>query len=159
MARELSFEGRSGGSPLVGQARETSGVTSVLLLAYLDHVGGASAISEVLARCGLSQCEEELRDENSWFSWQTKIDLFEATADVLGKPDFLEEMAELALDVNVGGAVRIALRTLGSPQLVYRSVVRANARFNGSHAMELVSLGRGEACTRFVDISGQRRFH
>ncbi len=142
-----------------GQPRETSGVTSALLLAYLDREGGADAVAEVLSRCGLSGCEAELRDENCWFSWQTKIELFEATADVLDDPDFLVEMATLALDVKVGGGLKVALRTLGSPQLVYRSIVRANARFNGSHAMELISVGRGQTRTRFVDISGERRFH
>jgi hypothetical protein len=144
---------------LCGQARETSGVTSALVLAYLDRTGGPDAVAEVLHRCGLSGCEAELRDENCWFSWETKIALFEATAHVLGNPSFLTDMAALALDVKVAGGLKVALRTLGSPQLVYRSVVRANARFNGSHAMELIRIGDGQARTRFVDISGERRFH
>jgi diguanylate cyclase (GGDEF)-like protein/putative nucleotidyltransferase with HDIG domain len=146
-------------SVLSGQPREASGVTSALLLAYLDRKGGGDAVADVLRRCGLSGCEAELRDENCWFSWQTKIALFEATADVLDNPGFLVEMAALSLDLKVAGGLKVALRTLGSPQLVYRSIVRANARFNGSHAMELLNVGRGEARTRFVDISGERRFH
>ncbi len=146
-------------SKLRGQPRETSGVTSALLLAYLDRVGGQDAVDEVLRRCGLSGCEAELRDENSWFSWETKIGLFEETADVLENPGFLVDMAALSLDLKVAGGLKVALRTLGSPQLVYRSVVRANARFNGSHAMELISIGGGQVRTRFVDISGERRFH
>jgi diguanylate cyclase (GGDEF)-like protein/putative nucleotidyltransferase with HDIG domain len=145
--------------PLCEQAREASGVTSALLLGYLDRVGAPDAGAEVLRRCGLSDCEAELRDENCWFSWETKIALLEATADVLDDPDFLVEMAAMALDMKVAGGLKVALRTLGSPQLVYRSVVRANARFNGSHAMELISVGRGQARTRFVDIAGTGRFH
>jgi diguanylate cyclase (GGDEF)-like protein len=141
------------------QAREASGVTSALLLAYLDRVGAPNAVADVLRACGLSDCEAELRDENCWFSWETKIALLEATADVLDDPDFLVEMAAMALDIKVAGGLKVALRTLGSPQLVYRSVVRANARFNGSHAMELISVGRGHARTRFVDIAGTGRFH
>jgi diguanylate cyclase (GGDEF)-like protein/putative nucleotidyltransferase with HDIG domain len=146
-------------SKLRGQPREASGVTSALLLAYVDRTGGPDAVAEVLSRCGLSACEAELRDENCWFSWQTKIGLFEATAHALDNPGFLVDMAAMALDLKVAGGLKVALRTLGSPQLVYRSIVRANARFNGSHAMELISVGRGQARTRFVDISGQRRFH
>ncbi|HEX3451841.1 MAG TPA: hypothetical protein VHS26_00965, partial [Solirubrobacteraceae bacterium] len=145
--------------PLSEQARETSGVTSALLLAYLDRVGAPGSVADVLRRCGLSGCEAELRDENCWFSWETKIALLEATAEVLDDPDFLVEMASMALDMKVAGGLKVALRTLGSPQLVYRSVVRANARFNGSHAMELISVGRGQARTRFVDIAGTGRFH
>jgi diguanylate cyclase (GGDEF)-like protein/putative nucleotidyltransferase with HDIG domain len=149
----------SSASRLRGEPREASGVTSALLLAYLDRKGGPEAVAEVLARCGLSGCESELRDENCWFSWQTKITLFEATADALDDPGFLLEMATMSLDIKVAGGLKVALRTLGSPQLVYRSIVRANARFNGSHAMELISVGRGRARTRFVDISGEHRFH
>jgi diguanylate cyclase (GGDEF)-like protein len=159
MSSDHAREASSPGSELRGQARETSGVTSALLLAYLDRTGGADAVAEVLRRCGLSGCEAELRDENCWFSWQTKIALFEATADVLENPGFLADMSALALDLKVAGGLKVALRTLGSPQLVYRSVVRANARFNGSHAMELISIGHGHARARFVDMSGERRFH
>jgi hypothetical protein len=111
-------------SRLRGQARETSGVTSALLLGYLDRVGGPDAVAEVLRRCELSGCEAELRDENCWFSWQTKITLFEATAQVLDQPDFLLDMAAMALDMKVARGLKVALRTLGSPQLVYRSIVR-----------------------------------
>jgi hypothetical protein len=58
----------------------------------------------VLRRCGLEDCERELRDENSWFSWETKIALFEAAAGVLGNPEFMDEMAAYGLDANVAGA-------------------------------------------------------
>jgi diguanylate cyclase (GGDEF)-like protein len=146
-------------SRLRGQPRETSGVTSALLLGYLDRVGGPDAVAEVLRRCELSGCEAELRDENCWFSWQTKITLFETTAQVLDQPDFLLDMAAMALDMKVARGLKVALRTLGSPQLVYRSIVRANARFNGSHSMELINIGPREARIRFADISGERRFH
>src|SRR5213078_918487 len=62
---------------LAGEARESSGVTSRLLLCYLDRVGGREAIDAVLARCGLADAEAELWDENTWFSFETKIRLFE----------------------------------------------------------------------------------
>ncbi len=159
MSSDHACETSSPDTKLRRQAREASGVTSALLLAYLDRNGGPDAVGEVLCRCGLSDHEDELRDENCWFSWQTKIELFEATAQVLDNPGFLVEMATMALDLNVAGGLKVALRTLGSPQLVYRSIVRANTRFNGSHAMELMAVGRGQARIRFADISEERRFH
>jgi diguanylate cyclase (GGDEF)-like protein len=146
-------------SPLTGQAHETSGVTSRLLLTYLERVGGERAVTDVLRRCNLSGCEEELLDENAWFSWETKIALFEATAEVLDDPDFLDGMSAMALDLNVGGALKVALRMLGSPELVYREIVRANARFNGSHSMEMLELRRGQARVRFREIGEGGRFH
>ena len=146
-------------SALPGEAREASGVTSRLLLCYLERVGGREAIDEVLARTGLTGEEAALWDENTWFSFETKIRLFEAASDVLDNPRFLDEMGALALDLNVAGALKVALRTLGSPQFVYRNVVRANARFNGSHVMEMVEIGNGHARVRYRDAQGGRRFH
>jgi diguanylate cyclase (GGDEF)-like protein len=153
-------EGDDGrGKGLRGEAKETSGVTSALLLAYLDRVGGREAVEGVLRRCGLTDCEAELRDENSWFSWETKIALFEATAAELDRPDFLQDMAAYALDMNVAGGLKVALRTLGSPQFVFRNIVRANARFVRSHVLELEKLEEGCARVRFSEIGGGRRFH
>lgn len=144
---------------LSGEARETAGVTTALLLAYLERVGGPETVAAVLARCGLEGCEQALLDENTWVSWETKIALFQAAADVLDDPDFLDEMAAMALDLNVAGALKVALRTLGTPAFVYRNIVRANARFNGSHAMELLDIGNSHARIRFFELDGGRRFH
>ena len=62
------------------EARETSGITSNLVLTYADRHGGPSAVAEILRRCGLEDREAELRDDGSWFSFATKIRLFEAAA-------------------------------------------------------------------------------
>jgi diguanylate cyclase (GGDEF)-like protein/putative nucleotidyltransferase with HDIG domain len=144
---------------LAGEAKETGGVTSALLLAYVEQVGGPTAVREVLRRCGLEHAEQELRDENTWFSWETKIELFETTAAVLEKPDFLREMGGVVLDINVAGGLKVALRTLGSPQFVIRNIVRANARFVRSHVLELQTLEDGHAVLRFTAIGDRPRYH
>src|ERR1700681_5110270 len=108
MSPDDTRDASSPDSKLRGQARETSGVTSALLLAYLDRMGGPDAVAAVLRRCGLSGCEAELRDENCWFAWQTKITLFETTAQVLDRPDFLLDMAAMALDMKVARGLKVA---------------------------------------------------
>ena len=159
MERDVAADRAEPRQTLRDDAKETSGVTSALLLDYLDRVGGREAVSAVLSTCGLEQCEHELRDQNTWFSWETKIGLFEATAVVLDKPDFLSEMASYALDAKVAEGLRVALRTLGSPQLVLRNIVRANARFVRSHVLELSELRNGHAHLRFSEIGDGRRYH
>jgi diguanylate cyclase (GGDEF)-like protein/putative nucleotidyltransferase with HDIG domain len=146
-------------SALCEEAKETSGLTSALLLDYVERAGGPASVLEVLRRCGLEQCEAELRDENSWFSWETKIALFEATAEVLEDRDFLRGLAASALDSNVAGGLKVALRTLGSPQFVFRNIVRANARFVRSHVLEVVDLAEGHGVLRFSAIDEPRRYH
>jgi len=159
MSDESGADHGGPGSGWGNEANETSGVTSALLLAYLDRVGGPDVVAKVLQACGLDHREKELRDENSWFSWETKVALFEATASILDKPDFVSEMASCALDANVGGGLKVALRTLGSPQFVLRNIVSANARFNRSHRLELLELNDGHALVRFSEIGAGHRCH
>jgi diguanylate cyclase (GGDEF)-like protein len=136
------------------EARETSGITSNLVLTYADRHGGPSAVAEILRRCGLEDREAELRDDGSWFSFATKIRLFEAAAEVLEDPLVMRHVGESALDLSVGEGLKAALRALGTPGLVYRNVVRANAKFNTVQGMELVEIGRDHARVRFVDLAG-----
>jgi diguanylate cyclase (GGDEF)-like protein/putative nucleotidyltransferase with HDIG domain len=136
------------------QAREASAITSRLLLVYAERKGGRSAVEEILYRCGLQGREAELRDENQWFAHRTKIELFEAAVDVLGEPLATRHMGELALELGVADGLKVALRALGTPSLVYRNVVRANAKFNAVQRMELIDLGRDHAHLRFVDVAG-----
>src|SRR3954454_22515236 len=56
--------------------RETNGITSRLVLLYLEQVGGEAAVDKVLERCDMSDRREQLMDENYWFSYRGKIALF-----------------------------------------------------------------------------------
>ena len=53
----------------------------------------------------------------------------------------MRRVGESALDLSVGDGLKAALRALGTPGLVYRNVVRANAKFSTVQGMELVELG------------------
>src|SRR5581483_11464094 len=121
--------------------RETYAITSRLLLLYLDRVGGRAAVDAVLEHYGMREREAELRDENHWFSYADKIRLFHAASEVMNDPKVMLHVGEAALDLNVGEGLKVALRALGSPRLVYQNIVRANAKFTGSHAMELLAIG------------------
>ena len=136
------------------EARDTSGMTSKLVLAYAERQGGTPAVREILRRCGFEDREQELWNESSWFSFETKIRLFEAAAYVLEDPHVMRRVGESALELSVGGGLKAALRTLGTPGLVYRNVVRANAKFNTVQDMELLEIGRDHARVRFWDLAG-----
>lgn len=136
------------------EPQETSGMTSKLVLAYVERQGGEAAVKEMLARCGLEHREQSLRNESSWFSFEAKIQLFEAAAEVLGDPQVMRRVGESALELSVADGLKAALRALGTPGLVFRNVVRANAKFNAVHGMELDEIGRDHARVRFTDLAG-----
>src|SRR4051812_27631005 len=81
--------------------RETNGITSRLVLLYVEQVGGEDAVRLVLDRCGMSERREQLLDENYWFSYDEKIALFEATSEVFEDPNVMLHIASHALDLNV----------------------------------------------------------
>jgi len=141
------------------ERRETNGLTSRLVLLYVEQIGGADAVDQVLERCGMSDRRDELLDENYWFSYDGKIALFEAASEVLGDPNVMLSAAGQALALNVGGGLKVALRALGSPRLVYQNIVRANAKFSGSHSMELLDVGTRHAVISYADLTPARRYH
>ncbi len=136
------------------ERRETSGLTSKLLLAYVEHAGGPVAAQEVVERSGLAGFGDDLRREDFWFSYDTKIRLFEAAAEVMDDPHVMRSAGEQALDLGIGEGLKLALRALGSPRIVYENVVRANGKFSGSHSMELLELGGTHARIRYVSKIG-----
>jgi diguanylate cyclase (GGDEF)-like protein len=138
----------------VGEPRETNGLTSRLMLSYAEREGGREAVEALLRVAGLAGREEELRDENSWFSLETKLRLFEALAEVLDDPDATYRAGANVLEFNVGDGLKVALRALGSPRIVYQQVVRANAKFSSRHGMELLELEPTRARVSFRDLTG-----
>src|SRR5688572_24366024 len=87
---------------LGADARETNGLTSRLMLAYAEREGGREAVEALLERAGCAGLEAELCDENTWFSFDRKVALFEALADVLGDPEATRRAGSAALDFNIG---------------------------------------------------------
>ncbi|HEY7631521.1 MAG TPA: sensor domain-containing diguanylate cyclase, partial [Thermoleophilaceae bacterium] len=140
--------------PWEDEACETAGMTSRLILSYVERKGGRVAIEEVLGLCGLEHAEDDLRNEGHWFSFATKIRLFLAAAEVLDDPYVGRHVGESALDLGVGEALKLALRALGSPRLVYENVVRANGKFTTTARMDLLESSSSHARIAYVDVSG-----
>lgn len=136
------------------RAHACSGITSGLILAYVEHSAGRDAVDEMLALAGLAGCEQELRDENSWFSFEAKMNLWRAAETVTGDPRVAERVGESVLEFSVALGLKRALRALGSPDFVYRNVARANSKFNWAHSLRVVEKGADQVRLEYRDIAG-----
>ncbi len=136
------------------ELRESSGMTTRLMLEYARREGGDAAVASLLERTGWSGREAELSDETAWFSLTTKIAMFEALCDVLDDPQAVRLAGASVLDLSVGNGLKLALRALGSPAVVYRNVVRANAKFSAIQSMELLNVRRDGCTLAFWDNAG-----
>jgi diguanylate cyclase (GGDEF)-like protein len=131
-----------------------SGITTGLILAYAERVGGRQAVEEILDRAGLAKLEQELRVESAWFSYDTKIALWGAAEEALADPKIAEHVGESVLEFSIAPGLKHALQALGSPDLVYRNVVRANSKFNWAHELVMVKRAPGYVRLRYRDVSG-----
>jgi diguanylate cyclase (GGDEF)-like protein len=112
------------------EPRETSGITVQGILRYVGERGGEQAVRDVLRRaCGPGETDVYF-DKRRWWSYDTKIALFAAAADVLGDERVGLRVAESVLHHSVGTAERLALSMTGGPSRLLRAVAKAGAKFS-----------------------------
>jgi diguanylate cyclase (GGDEF)-like protein len=136
-----------------------SGVTSRLILEYVAREAGGNAVRQLLALAAMREQEDFLRDENSWFSYETKLALWAAAEQVLRDPQVAQHAGEAALSISAAAALKRVLCALGTPGLVYSNVARANAKFNWAHELVVLDRGREHVKMRFVDLAGVGYHH
>ena len=141
------------------RGRAGSGLTSRLLVSYLERKGGRDAVDALLARLGQDVTEERLCDENGWFSFEQKVKLWEAAEAVTGDRRIAERVGAAALDFNVAIGLKGALRALGSPEFVYRNIARANSKFNWAHTLEVTAREHGHVQLAYRDACGVGYHH
>ncbi len=136
------------------RAHAGSGLTSSLILTYVEREAGGQAVKRMLALAELSGAEQSLRDENHWFSYETKLALWQAAEEVLGDPDVAEHVGASVLDLSVAMGLKQTLRALGTPGFVYGNVARANAKFNWAHQLAVLDKSAATVRMRYTDVSG-----
>lgn len=135
-------------SPL-SEARETSGATTGGLLRYVRHDGGEDAVAEVLRRAGTTATPAELEDPSRWWSYTTRIRLFEAATEVLDDPATMFGVGAAVLRTGVAHSLIILLRAMGTPRQVFRQLPRAVQKFSTTSTMEILQAGATSATIRY----------
>jgi signal transduction histidine kinase len=109
---------------------ETSGITTALIVGYVRSHGGQGAVTKVLSLAGEGRSPSELEDPATWSTYDQKIALFQAAAQVLQDRLVARHIGATVLESNVGRGLRMLLRTLGSPRQVLRNIAKAAPRLS-----------------------------
>ena len=133
-----------------GEARETSGATTGGLLRFVRSVAGEAAVDRVLERAGVPYTADQLEDQALWWSYDTRIRLFEAATEVVGDPMLMFRVGAAALQTGLAHSIVILLRAMGTPRQVFRQLPRAVAKFSTTSTMEIVESGATSATIRFT---------
>jgi diguanylate cyclase (GGDEF)-like protein len=123
-------------------ARETSGVMTANIVSYIRNKGGDDAVARVLERSGVGHTAAELEDEKAWFTYEEKVALWVAAAEVLDDPQVSRHMGEAVLDTSIAVTLRVLLRRFGSPRIVLTNIARVIPKFSTVAVMETVDRGR-----------------
>ena len=137
-------------SAAIVEARETSGATTGGLLRYVRGAAGPDAVDRVLARADVPWSAEQLDDQALWWSYDTRIRLFQAATEVLGDPELMYKVGASALHTGLAHSLVLLLRAMGTPRQVYRQLPRAVAKFSTTSTMEIVESGATSATIRFT---------
>src|SRR3954469_18630844 len=136
------------------ESRQTGGVTTRLILDYVEREGGREALERLLRSRGLQHRESDLRNEDNWCSYATKIAMLEGAAEVLDDPLAARHIGEAGMDFNVAPGLKLSLRALGSLRLLYKNIPRTCSKFTSTHRMEALEVGRRHARIAYTDITG-----
>lgn len=95
--------------------RETAGVTLRAVPGHVRDAGGPQAVTRVPELAGETRPEPECDDPRRWWSYQTKIQIFDAAATVLSDPQIGLHVGQTILDHSVNTSLRLGLLLLGGP--------------------------------------------
>jgi diguanylate cyclase (GGDEF)-like protein len=135
---------------LIHEARETSGATTGGLLRYVRAVAGEDAVTAVRERAAVPFTAEQLEDQSLWWSYDTRIRLFEAATDVVGDSRLMYRVGAAALQSGLAHSLVILLRAMGTPRQVFRKLPRAVAKFSTTSSMEVLEAGATSATIRYT---------
>ncbi|MFA9446812.1 putative bifunctional diguanylate cyclase/phosphodiesterase [Egicoccus sp. AB-alg6-2] len=138
------------------EPRETAATTTALIVNYVRHHGGEAAVHDLLAAADLRHTAAELTDPARWYSYETRIRLFEAATEVLDDPEAAFKIGATALENNLAPAIVLLVRALGSPRQVYRQLPSAVTKFSTTSTMEVVEAGSSQARISFRLHAGYR---
>ncbi|MBO3086620.1 putative bifunctional diguanylate cyclase/phosphodiesterase [Cellulomonas fengjieae] len=132
------------------RARETSGVTTALLLNHVRARGGDDAVRRVVERAGLPFSAAELEDTALWIGYHARIRLFEAAVEVLDDERVAFETGAQALTGGMNASLVLILKALGSPTQVYRQLPRSVPKFSSTSTMQVLDVGPRRALLRYT---------
>jgi diguanylate cyclase (GGDEF)-like protein len=118
---------------------------TAVLLGRLRAWGGEEAVAAVLSTAGSPRTPEYLCDLANWISYDEAVALWRAGAQITHHPQFARSLGEESARRLNASPVAALLRSLGSPENVYRQIATTSGKFSVVIEMSAVDVGPGYA--------------
>jgi diguanylate cyclase (GGDEF)-like protein len=136
-------------------ARDESSVTatgnhyscsmSAVMLAEVAELSGEQAVADVLRVAQSTRAPEYLYDTTNWISYDEAVALWQAAAQVTHNPKLPMLAGQRSAQRLSASPVAALLRSLGSPENVYREVATSASKFSTVARLQAIVAGPGFA--------------
>ena len=130
---------------------------SAVLLAEVTDLVGEQAVPELLALAGSSRTPGYLRDITNWISYDEGLALWRAGMRVTHNPNLPRLVGQRAAMRLASSPVAALLRSLGSPEAVYREISTGASKFSTVVRLEALETGPGYAELVATPVEGFAR--
>ena len=131
-----------GGDPTARGNHFSCSLTAVLI-ARVHAFGGDEAVGRLLREARSEREPAYLVDIGNWVSYDEAVALWVAGAKVTRHPQFARALGEDAARRLNASPVAAVLRSLGSPEEVYRQIATTASKFSTATNLEAVETGPG----------------
>jgi hypothetical protein len=121
---------------------------SSVLVRRVRRLCGENGLTELLERSGSERSLAYLDDLTNWISYDEAMALFEAAIEVTGDEQIARQIGEETLAQHAGTPVATLMRSLGSPEEIYRQITQAGSKFTTVSKLDAKEVAPGRAVIR-----------
>jgi diguanylate cyclase (GGDEF)-like protein len=130
---------------------------SSVLLRRVRRLCGENGLTKLLELSGSTHTIAYLDEITNWISHDEAMALFAAAVEVTGEEQIARQVGEETLTQHAGTPVATLMRSLGSPEEIYRQIAKAGSKFSAVSKLETVKVGPGRAVIREEECEGFER--
>jgi diguanylate cyclase (GGDEF)-like protein len=121
---------------------------SSVLVRRVRRMSGENGLTKLLELSGSERSVGYLDDLTNWISYDEAMALFDAAVEVTGEKDIARQIGEETLAQHAGTPVATLMRSLGSPEEIYRQITQAGSKFTTVSKLDAVEVAPGRAVIR-----------
>lgn len=106
---------------------------------------GEEGVEALLERSGSKRSAAYLDDLTNWISFDETMALFKAGRELTGDADIARHVGEETLAQHAGTPVATLMRSLGSPEEIYRQITQAGSKFTTASVLVATDVSPGHA--------------
>jgi diguanylate cyclase (GGDEF)-like protein len=130
---------------------------SSVLLRRVRRVRGEDGLAHLLELSGSKRTIAYLDEITNWISYDEAMALFAAAEELTGDEQIARKVGEETLAQHAGTPVATLMRSLGSPEEIYRQITQAGSKFSAVSKLEALEVSPGRAVIREQEASGFAR--